>query len=56
MDYKAFLDFVIAIRNKKTPQSLQYYWKILDVYGKGAIDSFIINMFFKGVVKKLSTK
>jgi len=55
MDYKAFLDFVLAMENKKTPQAIQYYWKILDVYGKGAIDSFVINMFFKDVVKKLQT-
>ena len=55
MDYKAFLDFVLAMENKKTPQALQYYWKILDVYHKGAIDSFVINMFFKDVVKKLQT-
>ena len=53
MDYKAFLDFVLAMENKKTPQALGYYWKILDVYHKGAIDSFVINMFFKDVVKKL---
>ena len=56
MDYKAFLDFVLAMENKKTPQALQYYWKILDVYHKGAIDSFVVNMFFKDVVKKLNSK
>jgi serine/threonine-protein phosphatase 2A regulatory subunit B'' len=56
MDYKAFLDFVLAMENKKTPQALQYYWKILDVYHKGAVDSFVVNMFFKDVVKKLNSK
>ena len=47
MDYKTFLDFVLAIENKKTPQSLSYFWKILDVFNKGAIDTFVINMFFR---------
>lgn len=30
-DYKTFLDFVLAIQNKETPQALAYFWKILDV-------------------------
>lgn len=56
MDYKTFLDFVLAMENKKSPQALAYFWKILDIYGKGAIDSFVINMFFKRVLDKLSEK
>ena len=56
MDYKSFLDFVLAFENKKTPQGLQYFWRILDVYGKGAIDTFIINMFFRPVIQKLESK
>lgn len=56
MDYKTFLDFVLAMENKKSPQSLSYFFKILDIYGKGAIDSFVINMFFKQVLAKLGEK
>jgi serine/threonine-protein phosphatase 2A regulatory subunit B'' len=47
MDYRGFLEFVLAMENKKSPESLQYFWRILDVYHKGAIDTFIINMFFR---------
>lgn len=47
MDYRGFLDFVLAMENKKTPESIQYFWRVLDVYHKGAIDTFIINMFFR---------
>lgn len=32
MDYKIFLDFVLAIENKKTPQSMQYFWKAIYIY------------------------
>ena len=53
MDYKTFLDFVLAMENKKTPQSLHYFWGILDVFHKGAIDTFVINMFFRQVISKL---
>ena len=47
MDYRGFLEFVLAMENKKSPESLQYFWRVLDVYHKGAIDTFIINMFFR---------
>jgi len=56
MDYKTFLDFVLAMENKKTPQSLHYFWRVLDVFHKGAVDTFIINMFFQPVIKKLEQK
>jgi len=56
MDYKTFLDFVLAMENKKTPQSLHYFWRILDVFHKGAIDTFVINMFFRQVISKLEQK
>lgn len=56
MDYKTFLDFVLAFENKKTIPSLQYFWRILDVYKKGAIDTFVVNMFFRDVIKKLESK
>ena len=56
MDYKTFLDFVLAMENKKTPQSLHYFWRILDVFHKGAIDTFVINMFFRQVISKLEQR
>jgi len=30
-DYKTYLDFVLALENKKEPQALHYLFKILDV-------------------------
>jgi serine/threonine-protein phosphatase 2A regulatory subunit B'' len=56
MDYKTFLDFVLAIENKKTPQALTYFFRILNVYHKGAIDTFVLNMFFRPIITKLETK
>ena len=56
MDYKTFLDFVLAMENKKSPQALQYFWRVLDVYHKGGIDTFVINMFFRSVITKLETR
>ena len=56
MDYKTFLDFVLAMENKKAPQSIMYFWKVLDVYNKNAIDTFVINMFFRAVIQKLESR
>ena len=56
MDYKTFLDFVLAMENKKTSQAIQYFWKILDVYNKGGIDTFVINMFFRNVIEMLENR
>jgi len=56
MDYKSFLDFVLAMENKKSIQSLQYFWKILDVFHKNAIDTFVVNMFLRSVVEKLEAR
>ena len=56
MDYKSYLDFVLAMENKKTVQSMQYFWKILDIYNKNAIDTFVINTFFRAVIAKLESK
>ena len=56
MDYKTFLDFVLAFENKKTPQSLHCFWRVLDVFHKRALDTFVINMFFRQVIQRLEQK
>lgn len=53
LDFRSFLEFVLAMENKKSPEAIQYFWRILDVYHKGAIDSFIINMFFRSIIQRL---
>ena len=53
IDFKQFIDFVLAMENKKEPASIQYIWRALDVNHNNKVDTFIINMFFKDIVKKL---
>ena len=53
IDFKQFIDFVLAMENRKDPASIQYIWRALDVYHNNKIDTFIINMFYRGVIKKL---
>jgi serine/threonine-protein phosphatase 2A regulatory subunit B'' len=53
IDFKQFIDFVLAMENRKSPASIQYIWRAIDVYHKNAVDTFVLNMFYKQVVKKL---
>lgn len=53
MDYKTYLDFILALENRKTPQALQYLFKILDCEGEGAITMFSLNFFFRAIQEEL---
>jgi len=56
IDFKQFIDFVLAMENRKSPAALQYIWRAIDVYHKNAVDTFIINMFYRQVLKKLDNR
>lgn len=47
MDYKTYLDFVLALENRHEPQSLHYLFRILDVKNQGYLDTFSLNYFFR---------
>merc|ERR1712151_920683 len=55
MDYKAFLDFVLAMENKNSKQAIQYFWKLI-ANTQCALDGFVINYFFRAIVQLLKTK
>mmetsp|Transcript_1279 Transcript_1279/g.3115 ORF Transcript_1279/g.3115 Transcript_1279/m.3115 type:complete len:468 (+) Transcript_1279:163-1566(+) len=56
MDYKAFLDFVLAMENKNSRQAIQYFWKFIDIHNTGQLDSFVITYFFRAIVRLFETK
>lgn len=56
MDYKTFLDFVLAMENKNTKQAIQYFWKLIDIHHKGCLDGFTINYFFRSILALLRRK
>ncbi|PIK41334.1 putative serine/threonine-protein phosphatase 2A regulatory subunit B'' subunit gamma [Apostichopus japonicus] len=49
MDYKTYLDFVLAMENRKEPQSLQYFFRLLDVQKRGYLNVFALNFFFRAI-------
>uniref|UniRef100_A0A7S2R8D6 Serine/threonine-protein phosphatase 2A regulatory subunit B'' subunit gamma n=1 Tax=Mucochytrium quahogii TaxID=96639 RepID=A0A7S2R8D6_9STRA len=53
MDYKTFLDFVLAMETKKSAQSLAYFFRLLDIKKSGYLDRFTINYFFREIVQRL---
>ena len=38
IDFKQFIDFVLAMENKKEPASIQYIWRAIDVYHNNKIN------------------
>ncbi|KAH3744607.1 serine/threonine-protein phosphatase 2A regulatory subunit B'' subunit gamma [Pelomyxa schiedti] len=56
MTYSSFLDFVLAMENKKNPQALSYFFRVLDLNKVGFLSSFNLNVFYKGVYNKLEIR
>ncbi|XP_046384216.1 serine/threonine-protein phosphatase 2A regulatory subunit B'' subunit gamma-like [Ischnura elegans] len=54
MDYKTYLDFVLALENRQEPQALHYLFRILDINGKGYLDTFCLNYFFRGIQEQMA--
>ncbi|KAJ3159435.1 Serine/threonine-protein phosphatase 2A regulatory subunit B'' subunit gamma [Geranomyces michiganensis] len=53
MDYRGFLDFVLAMENIQTPESMAYFFRALDIQGVGYLDGPTVMYFFKDVVDKM---
>lgn len=53
MDYKTFLDFILAMDNRHTPEAIRYFWRILDMEGKGYLTVHNLHYFFRAVVRKM---
>lgn len=56
IDFKQFIDFCLAMEYKGTKEAIKYFWKTFDVYHQNKIDTFIVNMFFRQIVKKLTNR
>ncbi|KAE8742888.1 hypothetical protein FOCC_FOCC011506 [Frankliniella occidentalis] len=54
MDYKTYLDFVLALENRHEPQSLHYLFRILDINNQGYLDTFCLNFFFRAIQEQMS--
>lgn len=55
MDYKTYLDFVLAMENRHLPQGLAYFWRVLDMEKKGFLTVANLHYFFRSVMTQLSS-
>jgi serine/threonine-protein phosphatase 2A regulatory subunit B'' len=53
IDYKTFVDFLLAWENKNTRPSMAFFYRVLDVHELGYLTPFVLNIFFREVLKKL---
>uniref|UniRef100_A0A0A9YPT9 Serine/threonine-protein phosphatase 2A regulatory subunit B'' subunit gamma n=1 Tax=Lygus hesperus TaxID=30085 RepID=A0A0A9YPT9_LYGHE len=53
MDYKTYLDLILALENRHEPQALHYLFRILDVKGNGYLDTFSLNYFFRAIREQM---
>ncbi|XP_014204516.1 serine/threonine-protein phosphatase 2A regulatory subunit B'' subunit gamma [Copidosoma floridanum] len=54
MDYKTYLDFVLALENRQEPQSLHYLFRVLDIKNQGYLDTFTLNYFFRAIQEQMT--
>lgn len=47
MDFESFLDFVLALENKDTPEGLTYLFRCLDLHGRGHLTTADIHSLFR---------
>ena len=56
LDFKGFVMLILILENRKTNQSIHFLFNCIDIFNSGYIDAFVVNMFFKEVIKKLLSK
>ncbi len=53
LDYKTFLDLILAIENRKTFASIQYFFRLLDLNNEKRLTPFAITYFYIDIYKSL---
>ncbi|CAM6017318.1 unnamed protein product [Sphagnum balticum] len=52
MDFESFLDFVLALENRETPEGLTYTFKCLDLHNRGFLTTVDVHTLFRDVHQK----
>jgi len=53
MDYKTYVDFLLAYHDMAMPQSIRYFFRFLDMNHIGYIDETVVRMFVADVINVL---
>jgi len=54
VDFKGYLDFVLALEYRQTPSSMRYLFRCLDLHGDGALTLPVLRHFFGDVAAKMA--
>lgn len=53
MDYKTYLDLVLALENRSEPQAIAFLFKIIDIKNQKYLDAFTLNYFFRAIQEQM---
>lgn len=56
MDFESFLDFVLALENRETPEGLTYLFKCLDLQNRGFLTTVDVHTLFRSVLTNQPTR
>jgi Ca2+-binding EF-hand superfamily protein len=56
MDYKTYLDFVLAFEHLKDVQGMVYFFRLLDLYHVGYLSVGVIRYWFESITRKANDK
>merc|ERR1712196_654800 len=52
-DFKGFLNLVLALENKTTTESLNYWWRMINISPTGRLSSEVIIYFYSEIFEAL---
>eukprot|EP00596_Hydrurales_sp_CCMP1899_P007168 CAMPEP_0119047896 /NCGR_PEP_ID=MMETSP1177-20130426/55670_1 /TAXON_ID=2985 /ORGANISM="Ochromonas sp, Strain CCMP1899" /LENGTH=396 /DNA_ID=CAMNT_0007023055 /DNA_START=233 /DNA_END=1423 /DNA_ORIENTATION=+ len=55
MDYKAFLDLLLALEYRATVESMSYFWRVLDLDKSGRLTPAAIKFFYADIYESLKS-
>ncbi|KAH9400556.1 Serine/threonine-protein phosphatase 2A regulatory subunit B'' subunit gamma [Tyrophagus putrescentiae] len=53
LDFKTFIDIILALENRKELQSIYFFFHILDINSTKYIDDFVLRYFFKPIQNQM---
>jgi hypothetical protein len=55
MDYKAFVNLVLALEHSATPEGMEYFWRVLDFDKSGRLTATKIKYFYSAIYDSLTS-
>lgn len=56
LDYRAYMDFALAMMDKASVSALRFFWDVLDVQQQGFLDAFTLDFFLRSLVDRIRVR